>query len=107
MAQVLSNVSSPLAAALFGDDAFVEDGVFLHRHVKDFIDAFVVNMWHRYRKGLTREGRVIEQNRYKLDTAWTGEYITVIFYTLRFYSISNRNPDRRIQDGDQATQVVS
>ena len=59
---------------LFGEDAFVEDGLFLVAPVKEFVDALIINTWHRYRKGLVREGRMIEQTRQKLNAVWTGEH---------------------------------
>ena len=59
-------------ATLFGDDAFVEDGLFLLGPIKEFCDALTVNTWHRYRKGLVREAQTIEKQRTALNNAWEG-----------------------------------
>lgn len=70
---MFGTVQTPLASTLFGDDAFVEDGLFLVGAIKDFCDALIVHTWNRYRKGLAREGKTISKNRTALDAAWTGE----------------------------------
>ena len=58
-AQVFTTSCLPLALVLFGDDAFSEDGLFLTGPIKDFCDAILMQTWHRYRKGLTCEEKVI------------------------------------------------
>lgn len=74
-AQVFTTSRLPLASVLFGDDAFSEDGPFLTGPIKDFCDVILVQTWHRYRKGLTREEKVIGKNQVALDAALQGKVI--------------------------------
>ena len=79
-------VPSTLASVLFGDDAFLDDGLFLKSSVKVFCDAIVVNTWHRYRKSLSREAKTISSQREQLKCAWAGTS-TVLFRLLNLISV--------------------
>ena len=61
-----------LTATLFGDDAFVEDRLFLLSPIKEFCDALTVNTWHGYQKGLMQEAQTIEKQHTALNNAWEG-----------------------------------
>ena len=77
-AQVLTIAHLPLASVLFGDDAFSEDGPFLVGPIKDFCDVVLVQTWHRYRKGLAREDKLMAKNHIALEAALQGQSIRSI-----------------------------
>jgi hypothetical protein len=59
-----------LAEALFGTDAFTEDGVALKEPVRRFLDTLIVHHWARNRKSIMRErGRLVKLNK-KTDNVW-------------------------------------
>jgi hypothetical protein len=67
-------ITMPLAHALLGESAYRdEDGNFLKMEVKRFIDVLVVQTWHRYRKGLSREVKQLEKDERALEEEWTCE----------------------------------
>lgn len=61
-----------VAGALFGDDAFSDDGVFLKEPVRKFIDATMVEIWGRFRKMIQRERGRLEKRREEADALWQG-----------------------------------
>jgi hypothetical protein len=72
--QVSHMITMPLAHALLGESAYRdEDGNFLKMEVKRFIDVLVVQTWHRYRKGLSREVKQLEKDERALEEEWTCE----------------------------------
>ncbi|KAG8220406.1 hypothetical protein J3R82DRAFT_3389 [Butyriboletus roseoflavus] len=70
-AQVTHIITMPLAHALLGESAYRDEDVnFLKMEVKQFIDVLIVQTWHRYWKGLSRESKQLEKDELALQEEW-------------------------------------